>query len=239
MVVGLVTAILPIEVLALGLGDIHTRSALNQYFDAEIELVSVKPGELDQVRAQLADTETFEEAGIERPHWLNQLRFEPKRLPGGRMVIHVTSREVVREPVVNFLLAVEWPQGRLLEEYTVLLDPPTGQMSGRDQAMPPPASRPSMPSGKTSPAMESKSSGSYGPIGQDETLWSIAQGLRRPGETTQQMAMALLAANPQAFAGHNVNGLLKGSVLRVPSPAEVHALSSHDAAMAFRSQLDQ
>jgi pilus assembly protein FimV len=112
------------DAAALGLGPLRTQSALNQPFYAEIDLLDVDPAELDAVRARLAGTDEFDKAGAERPHFLTGLRFTPMVGPAGQAVVQVTSREPVREPFLDFLIEVVWPDGRLVKEYAVLLDPP-------------------------------------------------------------------------------------------------------------------
>ena len=107
----------------LGLGDIEMRSALNQPMNAEIRLTSVKPGELDGMIVQLASEDAFSRAGIDRTQALTDLVFtvdQSANVP----VIRISSRRPVVEPFLNFLLEVDWPQGRMVREYTVLLDPP-------------------------------------------------------------------------------------------------------------------
>ncbi len=108
---------------ALGLGDIEMRSALNQPMNAEIRLTSVKPGELDGMIVTLASADAFSRAGIERSQSLQDLRFSVDD-SGPAPVIRISSMGPVIEPFLNFLLEVDWPQGRMVREYTVLLDPP-------------------------------------------------------------------------------------------------------------------
>lgn len=107
----------------LGLGDIEMQSALNQPMDAEIRLTSVRPGELDGMIVQLASEEAFARAGIERSSALTDLTFSVDN-NNGNPVIRISSNRPVVEPFLNFLLEVDWPQGRMVREYTVLLDPP-------------------------------------------------------------------------------------------------------------------
>ena len=114
---------------ALGLGDIEMRSALNQPMNAEIPLTSVKRGELEGMIVQLADEDAFARAGIERAGALGDLLFSVDS-SAGRPVIRVTSDRPVVEPFLNFLLEVDWPQGRMVREYTVLLDPPVFMTQG-------------------------------------------------------------------------------------------------------------
>ena len=109
---------------ALGLGGMRTQSALNQPFYAEIDLFDVDGAALDAVKVRLASREEFDRAGTERPHFLTRLRFTPVIGPRGEPMVQVTSREPVREPYLNFFVEVLWPEGRLVKEYTVLLDPP-------------------------------------------------------------------------------------------------------------------
>jgi pilus assembly protein FimV len=114
------------EVWALGLGDIRLSSALNQPLRAEIELLSASPDELTNITVQLASAETFDRYGIDRPHYLTQLQFtinKTGRADGN--TVSIRSLEPIREPFVTFLVEASWSRGRLLREYTVLLDPPT------------------------------------------------------------------------------------------------------------------
>lgn len=99
-------------------------SALNQPLDAEILLNSVGPGELEGLLVQLASREAFERAGIERAQALGDLRFAVDKKPDGTPFIKIGSRSPVVEPFLNFLLEVDWQKGRMIREYTILLDPP-------------------------------------------------------------------------------------------------------------------
>ena len=114
----------PFGAWALGLGDIELRSALNQPLEANIELVSPTPEELTDLRVALATPETFDRYGLDRPGFLSRLSFNIDRDDAGRDVIRVTSLEPITEPFVTVLVEATWNRGRLLREYTVLLDPP-------------------------------------------------------------------------------------------------------------------
>jgi len=115
---------IPGQLLSLGLGEIEVDSALNQPLNAQINLISARAEELEEMRVELAPANVFDRVGVPRPFFLTQLKFKPVSLPGGGMAIRVTSKDPVREPFLTFLVEVTWPQGRLLREYTVLLDPP-------------------------------------------------------------------------------------------------------------------
>ncbi len=111
------------SVHALGMGDIELDSALNQPLDAHIKLL--KAGELEdwEIKPDLASTDEFQKSGIERVFFLNNVKFEIERSDEG-VFIKLSTQEAVVEPFLNFLVQVDWPNGRLLREYTLLLDPP-------------------------------------------------------------------------------------------------------------------
>jgi pilus assembly protein FimV len=228
----------PSAVNALGLGNIKLNSALNQPLDAEIELVAVRPGETEGLRVGLAPTLAFERAGLERPFWLTQFSFSVQEDAAGRHYIRVSSTQPVREPFVSFLLEANYAQGRLLREYTLLLDPPV--LAGRQEvAVSAPATAPTAraverPSPAAPPATVP---GPYGPVKANETLWTIAQRLRPDDAVSmEQMMLALVRANPDAFVDGNINRLKAGAVLRAPEPHELTALSRAAALQEARRQ---
>src|SRR3990172_1841308 len=124
VVLASLTLLIPTSVSALGLGDINVHSGLNQPLNAEIELLSVSPDELDTLAVTLASDEAFEQAGIERPFLLTQLRFKAEQR-NGKAYLRVYTQEPIKEPFLNYLIEVNWPSGHLLREYTVLFDPPS------------------------------------------------------------------------------------------------------------------
>ena len=114
------------QAFALGLGEIRTDSALNEPFRAEIELLSASPEEVADLKVMLASEQTFARYGLDRPFFLTDIQFQVFRT--GRAdgnVIRITSPTPITEPFITFLIEATWPSGRLLREYTVLLDPPT------------------------------------------------------------------------------------------------------------------
>lgn len=109
--------------MALGLGDITVHSGLNQPLKADIALVDAAGLSASDLSASLATADEFGRAGVERVFFLNDLKFTPI-LHGNRQMIRVTSRKPVNEPYLNFLVQLDQPNGRLLREYTLLIDPP-------------------------------------------------------------------------------------------------------------------
>src|SRR5579863_5844220 len=109
---------------ALGLGDIHVDSGLNERLAAEIEIVGATPLELAELKAAVANRETFLHYGAERPAFLASTTFKVAQDVHGRPVLAVRSTETFTEPVVNFLVDLNWRNGQLIRQYTLLLDPP-------------------------------------------------------------------------------------------------------------------
>src|SRR5216683_766228 len=109
---------------ALGLGEIHLNSALNEPMKAEIDLIGATPDELAALQATLAGKDSFTRYGIDRPPFLSTLTFKLGKGKEGRDSLLVHSTDAIPEPFVTFLVEVNWARGRLMREYTVLLDPP-------------------------------------------------------------------------------------------------------------------
>ena len=110
---------------AVGLGDIQLDSALNEPLRAEIVLLGATPAELTSLNVALASADTFSRYGIDRPVYLQQIRFDIVANSAKGPVVKLTSPVQMTEPFLTFLVEASWPGGRLLREYTVLLDPPT------------------------------------------------------------------------------------------------------------------
>ncbi len=243
--ISILLGVLPGSVLALGLGEIHAGSYLSQPLRAEIELVGVKAQEIDGVRANLAPEREFQKAGAARAPQLGELQFQPRISASGSPVIGVTSEQPVREPFLDFLVEVNWPQGRLVKEYTLLLDPPvTLPGIGPPPRLPatapvgPRQASPSSPgTSRTAAAAPGPASAlprggnalSYGPVRRGESLWRIAKRLKVPGASRQELIEALYRANPDAFAGGDVNRLRTGVVLRLGSPQRDAPVAVPDA----------
>jgi len=109
---------------ALGLGEIHLNSALNEPMNADIDLIAAAPDELTALRATLASREAFTRYGIDKPAFLSSFTFKVGKGKDGRDALLVRSTDAIPEPFVTFLVEVNWSRGRLMREYTVLLDPP-------------------------------------------------------------------------------------------------------------------
>lgn len=251
----LLTALCCGNAYAVGLGEIELNSALNQKFDAQIELTEARGLQPSEVVVRLGSNEDFARVGVERFFFLTDLKFKVVQGKNNKTYLAVTSSQPISEPFLNFVVQVIWPNGRLLKEYTVLLDPPAftdnvapavaspgrtdpgGGAAGRvDRPAPRTGTevaltRPAPPR-SAAPSSRLNDDGTYGVTDRDDTLWTIASRSRPAGASVQQTMLAIARMNPEAFIGGNINLLKAGYVLRLPSEGEVKSLGSSEAIAA-------
>ena len=136
---------------AAGLGRLTVLSTLGEPLSAEIEIVSLQPGEDEGLTARLAAAEVFAQAGIDVNPALNSVRITIERRDK-RPYLRVTSRDAISEPFLDLMIELQWPSGRLVREYTFLLDPPEYRSRRQAIAAAPPPPAPQAPAEKPAPA---------------------------------------------------------------------------------------
>ena len=210
---------------ALGVGDIILHSALNQPLDADIELLDVGDLGADEIEVRLAGADVFAAAGVERLQFLNELRFSLVLQGRGGNRIHVSSSRPVQEPYLNFLVEVARPNGRIVREFTVLLDPlgytprmlpaaRSGIEPQRQSSTPAPAPRSAAV--VVDPALLEP--GDDYLTRPSDNLWAISGRLRGAGNADRaQLMEALYQLNPQAFVNADRHRLKAGARLRLPA----------------------
>jgi pilus assembly protein FimV len=239
---------------AAGLGKLTVLSALGQPLRAEIELTAVSSDEASGLAAKLASPEAFRTANIEFNPALLSLRFAVEQR-NGRQFIRVTSTQPLNEPFVDMLLELTWNNGRLVREYTFLLDPaelratqsaqvasneappvarPRAESPAAAAAAPVAAERPRR--GRARAAEEASAAPSSRAAGGSEyrvkagdSLGRIAAQLKPVDVSLDMMLVALYRANPDAFIGNNMNRLKSGRILSVPDSASVQSLNEGEA----------
>ena len=241
---------------SLGLGRLTVQSALGETLRAEIEVTSLSAEEAASLQLRIASPDAYRAAGVEYNPALPSATVQVVRRPDGRSVLRVTSDRAVLEPFVDVIVEATWASGRLVREYTLLLDPPGSRLAQaaaqaaapviapapppRAAAAPAPAPaaapRPA-PTVAAAPAPRpAVAAAPPAPAGVDEvrvrngdTLTRIAGRVQRPGVSLDQMLVSLFRANPRAFMGENMNRLKAGAVLSVPSADEVGRLAPQQA----------
>lgn len=150
MLVGIM-ALFPVAGHALALGKLKVLSALNEPLNAEIEFTSITDKELKGLSIGLASRADFEAAGVERLAFLSQVKFIVDKKPDGRHVLQLRTDQQIDEPFLHLLLQVEWPGGRLVREYTALIDPPY-KIAGKAAPVETPVVTPPAPEPAAEPA---------------------------------------------------------------------------------------
>jgi pilus assembly protein FimV len=229
---------------ALGLGDVHLNSPLNAPLDAEIELVNATPEDLATLEAKLASKETFARYGLDWPPFMSTITVTRDRSANGAQVLRIKSAETVTEPFLTLLIEASWARGRLVREYTVLLDPPVfapNSVAPVQQAMPAVGgtvssgqiARPAQTEPQTAQPLAAGGGDSY-EVQRGDSLSAIARRLSAStGVRTDQAMVAIYRGNADAFEG-DMNRLRAGSVLRMPGGEEIAAVSPTEASGEVR-----
>lgn len=207
---------------ALQLGEMTLKSKLNQPLSVEIELRDVGGLTASEITPSLASAQAFVDAGVDRQAFLDDLTFTPVINPEGRSVVRVTSSKPLPDSYVRFLMQVQWPNGRLMRDYSVLLDP-----AKFDQPAPTASAPASTAPAASTPAQHTTTS--------RDTLWEIA-AKNRNGASVQQTMLAIQALNPDAFVDGNINRLKTGQVLRLPDATQSTALAQPQAIAEVSAQ---
>ena len=198
---------------------------------------------------RLASAEAFRNANIDASPVLSSVRFTIDNAPSGRKIVRITSSLPVSEPFLDLLLELNWNTGKLVREYTVLLDPAGTKLPPVETSVPSVAISPSIvpsitppvrtqtPPSRTAtpkPSSSSPDSGSTGAAGDytvkaGDSLGKIARQTAPAGVNLDQMLVSLYRANPDAFINRNMNRLKAGVVLRVPDAASASAVAPAEA----------
>jgi pilus assembly protein FimV len=230
---------------AAGLGKLMVYSAIGQPLNAEVA-VTAAPDELVGLSARLAPHKAFQEAGIDFPPVLTALRFNLAKAPDGRPVLRLSTDAPINEPFLHFLVELNWTSGRMVREYTFLLDPPEMLQVAKPASVVSPVEPPIQQSvAPLAPvkAVPSAPAPSAAPAVTDgvrvkpgDTLSKIAREHKPEAVTLDQMLVALFNRNREVFDGDNMNRLRAGKILRLPDPAEVAGVDAGEARKLIVSQ---
>lgn len=234
---------------AAGLGKLVVYSAIGQPLNAEVA-VTATAEELNGLSARLAPHGAFSDAGIELTPVLTNLRFNVVKASDGQPVLRLTTDAPLNEPFLHFLVELNWTSGRMVREYTFLLDPPEMLQATKPASVVAPAApvvRPlestppakAAPLAKPAPALPVASAAA--PVGEikvkaGDTLSKIAREHKYETVSLDQMLVALFNSNREVFDGANMNRLRAGKILRMPDAVEVAQVDAGDARKLIVSQ---
>jgi pilus assembly protein FimV len=213
-----------------GLGKLSVYSGIGQQLNAEVAL-SATPAELGAMSARMASPDAFREAGVEYTSVMADVRIALEKNAAGQPVLKLTTVRPVTEPFLHFLVELSWTSGRMVREYTFLLDPPELLQVAKPASVVTPAK----PAGKSLPAasqpvaaakpatpapkLATAADGEY-QVKPGDNLGKIARETKSDSVSLDQMLVALFNSNQDAFSGNNMNRLRAGKILRVPSAEE-------------------
>ncbi len=250
--------IVPSLAHALAIGDIKTRSALNQPYLGEVLLTDVGDLSADDIHVVLASNAEFQQMGVDRSQALGQLQFHVVKRNDGTALIKVSTDQPVTEPDLDFVLRVTWPGNTSLREFVALLDLPSSSSSPASEASvaTPVASAPvaqpapvaaqapaptEQPADKAAAAASTPTRNSAAEVRHyhprsGETLWRVAHRLHPSGTTVAQTMLAIEKANPGSFPSGNVNQMDTGRSLLIPAASEIRRIGAREAAQAVSEQ---
>ncbi len=229
----------PASAYSLGIGDIKLHSTLNQNLNAEIALLMSANETISDVNVRLASPDKFDEAGVPWIYFLSKIKFKLVTKVDGSSVIKLSSNEALREPFLDFLVEISWAKGSLYREFTVLVDPPAAY------------TQPIVPIVNKAEQIENEAGNKfietiadnvapivqYGPVRSADSLWKIAKQTNLYADVSiEQMMIAIYEANPRAFYKENVNALMAGKTLDIPTREAILSLSKKEALSQFRKQ---
>ena len=237
--------------IAIEVGRHQLHSYLNEPLSMDVPITDLDGVRPDQIRVSLAPDSAFDAVGIDLDFFLRQLTFEVSEQGRNGALLTIRSERAVREPFLNFLVDVNWPDGKLMREFSVLLDPPSYADDPAISA--PQVSRPATSQAPTTPSRPAVSRPAAADsvaaetdarqtrqVSAADTLWGIASDARPSSNlSVQQTLVAIQQLNEHAFIDGNVNLVREGAVLRLPTAEEVQAVSAQDAVARLDAQNNQ
>ncbi len=249
---------------ALSLGRITVQSALGEPLRAEIDVPDINAEEAASLQARAAAPEAFQAAGLEYNPAMANLKVTLQRRANGRAYIRLSSDRAVNDPFVDMILEASWASGRIVRDYTMLFDPPAlKQAAPAAPTAPqvpaaPPTSRPTnaaqaplalpparpveaaraVPRPIAPAAVPQKAPPAAGTmtVKPGDTAGQIAAATKSVNVSLDQMLVAILRANPDAFLRDNVNRIKAGAILNLPTPEQAATTSDTEARQIIVAQ---
>jgi pilus assembly protein FimV len=248
---------------ALALGRVTVQSALGEPLHAEIDIPEANAEELASLRTAVASPDAFRAAGLEYNPALSGIKITLERRPDGRLFLRLSSPRPINEPFGDRILETNWSSGRIVRDYTMLFDPPSLRQSAPPvaaQVTPAPRARQQAPAASAAPspapvgrAPSERPAAAPAPAGEaaatppsgdgkqvtvkaGDTAGKIAGANKPANVSLDQMLVALLRANPDAFIDGNVNRLKSGAVLDVPSAEDAGLVPPDEAKQSLVAQ---
>ena len=264
--VALLGGLASVDAHALALGRVTVQSALGEALRAEIDIAEINAEEAGSLRVGIASAEAFKAAGLEYSPTVVGLQITLQKRKDGRSFLRLSSPRPVTEPFVDLVVEANWASGRVVRDYTMLFDPPNLRQSSsagtapsisnvppQSMSRPPAASASESKPGPSAPAIRpvpmaktprpkveaaSKQAGDAQQVTVKvgDTAGKIASQNKPSGVSLDQMLVALLKSNPEAFVNGNINRLRSGAVLDLPGEEAAGATPAGQASQTIIAQ---
>lgn len=260
------TAFTSLSASALTLGALRVDSALGENLRAEIAIPQATPAELSNLIVQIAAPEAFRARGLDYSAAASSINVQLVQKPDGTALLQLRSNAPLNDPFVDLIVDTQWSTGSMQRSYTLLLDPPSTPRSAAPATAAAPqitapqvtAPAPVSVTGKTysssprirattPPAQPVAAAATPAPapasapneavrVRSGDTAGRIANANRPAGVSLDQMLVAMLRSNPNAFINGNVNRLRAGTVLQMPSREQALETSAQEARQIVAAQ---
>lgn len=220
---------------SLTLGRIHVQSAQGQTLRAELDIANMSAEESASVKANIAPETSFAAMGLEYKPLFADIQITLERRSDGSQFFKFLSLSTVNDKYLDMVLEVRWTAGRIVRNFTLLLDPPRSSEAAKaveTLAAPALIDEPK-PSDK---ATTQKPTPHTIMVAAGDTAGAIANQTKPNGTSVEQMLIALQQSNPSAFINGNINQIRAGAVLTIPDQADIQKINALDAVEAVKAQ---
>lgn len=214
---------------AFGLGQVVVLSALGQPLSANIQITQISANDAQSLKVGIAPGSLYQARHLSYSTALDGATLTLQHDASGHPYLHLSGVRPAREAFVDLLVRAYWPSGEITRNYTLLLDPPGFHEAGVAPIAPLERSPMAQAVQRSLPAPAGAAGGHSYTVQRGDTLYSIARSYAGGQVSLDQMLAALYSANPGAFVDGNVNRLLAGAVLKVPSAQQADRLSESQA----------
>ena len=234
-------AALPASALALGLGRLTVDSGLGQPLSARVELTAAQKDEIDTLQAKVAEPSVYRDNNVQYPPGVARARVTVEQGPNNTYFLRVATSQALNEPFIDLIVEVNWATGRVVRNYTFLLDPPgAGDTQQAVEPVPP------VRAAERAPARRTGTEAAAGPragagensytVKRGDTLSKIAKEYKPADVTLEQMLVALFRSNEAAFDSKNMNRLRAGQILTIPPADQPGLVGQSEAKQVVRVQ---
>lgn len=232
------------------MGRIQVLSSLGEPLKAEIDILDINADEAATLSTKVASPETFKAAGLEYSSIMAGVRTSLNRRADGRTYIQLSSSQRISDPFVDLIIETRWSSGRIVRDYTLLFDPPKLNAAAPAPVAPGVTTQAATPASAVAsnlaPMPGAASSAKKPPqsatgsttitVKAGDTASKIAAQNLAPNLSLDQMLVALLRANPNAFVQQNVNLIKSGAVITLPSAEQAQGVAPDEARQIITAQ---